>query len=341
VVITWTLVAVIVLVIGWLAFEFTNGCHDTAHACATVVASGSLTYNQAVVMSGVANAFGALISVKFGGAAVAMFVTKVVHADAVSLHLIFAALVPGVLWNIWTAFKGHPVSSTHCLLSSLIGAGVAAAGLGAVAWHELGTALMYLFLAPVIGYVLSWLVAVTTVRFFGKPGTNAKLEKALPKVQIASSFAVSFAHGNNDGQKVMGIIMMILACAYPLQFTTSHVEWWVVALCALSIGIGTMIGAGPTMQTVGHKMSGKQITSYDGSIVEFVTASLIFVGGRFGMPLSTTQTCTGSILGAAQGVHGAGAQWGTVKKVIRSWLLTFIVCPPVAYLAYVIVKAIF
>jgi inorganic phosphate transporter, PiT family len=335
------LLAVIVLIIGWLAFEFTNGCHDTAHAVATSIASGALSYRNAVVMSGIANAAGAAFSMVMTGAAVALFIPKIVSSGAVSLHLIGAALVPGTLWNIWTAFKGRPVSSTHCLLSSLIGAGVAAAGLAGVHWKELGLALASLFIAPIIGYALALGLSKLLIRLLGAPGTNPKAEKALPYIQVGSAFTVSFAHGNNDGQKVMGIITMLLAAAYPAMYSTTHVEWWVVALCAVTIGVGTMIGAGPTIRTVGHKMSSKKITSYDGALAESVTAGLILWGGHLGLPLSTTQTCAGSILGASRGIHGGRMQWDTVKKIVSSWLLTFLVCPLGAAASYFLLKAIF
>lgn len=337
----WTLTVVVILILGWLVFEFTNGCHDTAHACATIVASGTLSYRQAVTMAGIANGLGALFSMLMTGAAVALFIPKIVAPGAISMHLIAAALVPGTLWNIYTAFNGRPVSSTHCLLSSLIGAGVAAAGLGGVVWHELSTALLFLFISPVVGYFLALSVALVAARFLGKPGENAKVEKALPYVQITSAFTVSFAHGNNDGQKVMGIITMLLAAAYPAMYSNTHVEWWVVGLCALTIGIGTMIGAGPTMRTVGHKMSNKQITSHDGAIADFTTAFLILLGGRFGLPLSTTQTCTGSILGASRGVHGGRMQMATIKKILTSWGLTFVFCPAGAAISYLLLKAMF
>lgn len=323
-----------------LLFEATNGAHDTAHACATSVASGALTYNQAVWMSGVCNALGASVSLVWGGATVALFIPKIVASDSISLELIFATLLPGTVWNIWTAYKGRPVSSTHCLLGSLIGAGIASAGWQGVNFHELGLALISLFAAPLIGYTLAFSLAWLLVRCIGNSETsNPKSEYALQKVQIVSAGLVSFAHGNNDGQKTMGIITMLLAATWPASYTIGHVEWWVVALCALAIGIGTIIGAKPTMNTVGHEMSSKKITFYDGACAELVTAFLVFFGGRLGLPLSTTQTCTGSVLGAAKGAHGASPKMEMIKKIIKSWFLTFPITAFAAAALFLLLKA--
>lgn len=307
-----------------LAFEFTNGGHDTAHAAGTVVASGALSYWPAVCLSGFANALGAGVSVLLTHGAVALFIAKVVAPGDHWAALIGGALIPGLAWNLYTCFRGSPVSSTHCLLGGLTGAGVAAAGMAGVHWKELGLALLSLLLAPFIAYVLAYLVAsILQLVYWALPASKQKVKSHLPKLQIGTSFLVSFAHGNNDGQKTMGILMVLLACAYPSLYTTSSVVWWVVALCSLAIGAGTIIAAGPTMRAIEHKMSQKKITAETGTVSELVTVGLIMWGGATGVPLSTTQTCMGSILGAARGSDAANPQWRNIVGFVKNWILTF------------------
>jgi PiT family inorganic phosphate transporter len=317
--------AIFAIVLAY-AFEACNGFHDTAHACATSVASGALTYRQAVWMSGIFNALGAATA----GTAVAVFITKIVSTHVISMQLVVSTLLAGLVWNLYTWYKGIPVSSSHCLIGSLVGAGLAAAGWSGVNLAEFYKALISLFTSPFIGFVLAMIVARVIVRFAGKPGTSATADKWMPWAQRATAAAVSYGHGANDGQKTMGIVTLILIAGFGYGDVASiggklAIPMWVVLTCAATIGLGTVFGARRIIDTVANKLSVEKITYHDGLAAESVTAVLVLWGSHLGLPLSTTQTCTSSVLGASRGVHRRDTlNWVTIRKMVAAWIATFI-----------------
>jgi PiT family inorganic phosphate transporter len=315
-----------------LFFESVNGFHDTAHAAATSIASGvfafrpiefrlfgkhyviELNWTRYWIPVGIAcicNFLGAY----YGGEAVALFIPKIIHFTPVPLRLIMAALMAAAGWNLFTWWKEIPVSSTHCLIGALTGAGIAAVGSDGVGFKELGMALAGLAAAPFIAYVLALIFAKMIKLVFGKPGTGGRFEQILRWLQVVSSMMVSTGHGRNDGQKTMGIIAMTSAIAAGTAVPQS-IPHWIVLLCASCIALGTAIGAGKIIRTVGEKLSTRPLTFHDGLAAETITAGLIHGASFIGLPLSTTQTCTCAVLGAAAGIHSEKAMaWATFKKL--------------------------
>lgn len=328
------------------AFEAVNGFHDTAHACATSVASGvfgtkkvrllgfdiDTRYWVPVILSGIFNFLGALTA----GTAVAMFIPKIVAADAVSMRLVMAALLGGFLWNLWTWHKGIPVSSTHCLIGSLVGAGIAAAGIHGVSAYQFFWAVGSLFVSPFIGYFAAMILARVLVALFGKPGEGGAGEHFLRYSQVLSSAAVSYGHGANDGQKTMGVVTLILSVAFGYSLKNG-VPFWVIASCAACMALGTIFGASRIIHTVGEKLSTEKISFHDGFSAEMVTAALVLWGSKLGLPLSTTQVCTGSVLGAARGVHHRDTMnWKTGLTMAAAWFVTFVATGVVSLIVYTV-----
>lgn len=322
-----------------LIFDFVNGFHDTANAVATVIYSGALKPRVAIAMSATLNLLGALLV----GTTVAMFITSVVPVGVVSLHLVVSVLLAGLAWNLVTWWRGLPVSSSHCLLGSLVGAGVAAAGYGGINPASLEKAIVALIVSPIIGFIAAYILTWTLARVLSIGAKAAVVEtsekdfsrqkvtwfkKALPWLQILSSASVSFSHGGNDGQKTMGIITLILATSFAsLGYTTTHVPFWVVVAAASAIGLGTAIGGGRVIRTVGEKLSNKKIDAVHGCVAEFTTAATVFTASSMGVPVSTTHVLTSAVVGATEGLYGRGhTNMSTMKSVLLAWLLTLPVC---------------
>lgn len=309
-----------------LAFDFVNGFHDTANACATVIHSGAMRPWLAITMSGVLNFLGAATV----GTSVAMFITKIIPPGAATVTMITAVLLSGLFWNVFTWWKKLPVSSSHCLIGSLVGAGIAAGGIAGVNFHELLKALASLVVSPVIGFAIAFGVAWLLARLVARLGNRAG--KVLPYVQIASSAAVSYSHGSNDGQKTMGIMAMILAGTFASYHdATKHIPIEVVLSAAAAIGVGTMIGGGRIIETVG-KMSLKPIDPVHGCAAELTTAATVAGASLVGVPVSTTHVLNSAVVGGAYALHGGGStDPKLIGSIIKAWILTMPVTAALAY----------
>jgi PiT family inorganic phosphate transporter len=318
-----------------LAFDFVNGFHDTANACATIVYSGVLRPWVAIGMSALLNFLGAILV----GTTVALFITSVIPLHTVTLPLILAVLLAGLFWNVITWWKGLPVSSTHCLIGSLVGGGLAAAGASGITWAAFYKALIALAVSPIIGFVVALIIGAIAHKLV--PDAEAESEtswkhKVLPWLQILSSASVSFSHGSNDGQKTMGIITLILATQFAaLGYSTTHVPFWVVLAAASAIGLGTATGGWRIMETVGKKLSHKSMSPKHGSAAEITTAVTVFTSSFIGVPVSTTHVLTSGVVGATWGIHGRKhINPSTLKSIVLAWLLTLPVTAVLAAIAY-------
>lgn len=304
-----------------LLFDFVNGFHDTANAVATVIYTKALKPNTAIIMSGLLNFAGALLV----GTAVAKVITKIIPADTVTLSLVVSVLVGAVIWNIGTWYFGLPVSSSHCLIGSLFGAGIAANGVSGVNWNELNKVIMALILSPIAGFTIGALLTGLVVRLFPQASDgSSKQSKLLRHMQILSSASVSFTHGTNDGQKTMGIITLILATQFAgMGYTYDEVPFWVMVAAATAIGIGTMIGGWRIIRTVGTKITREKLTYAHGFGAEFSTAAIIYAASLIGAPISTTHTLTSAVAGGTVPSHG----WDkinkkTLKVILLAWIFT-------------------
>lgn len=327
---TGEMLLLVLLVITALGFDFTNGFHDTGNAMATSIATGALKPKVAVGISAVLNLVGAFLSVE-----VAATITKDVlniqqtSGDVVTgltpttaLLIIFAGLIGGILWNLFTWLFGLPSSSSHALFGGLIGSGIAAIGLSGINWHGvLSKIIVPALFAPVIACIVAacgtWLVFAITRRI----DANRK-EAGFRYGQIASASLVSLAHGTGDAQKTMGVIAMALIVTGHLDASTvSHgLPFWVVFFCAAAIAIGTYLGGWRIIRTLGKGLV--EISSPQGMAAEASSAAIILTSSAAGMALSTTQVATGSILGSGVGKKGAQVRWSVAGRMAVAWMTT-------------------
>ena len=336
-------IILVLLIATALAFDFTNGFHDTGNAMATSIATGALKPKAAVLLAGVLNLVGAFLSVE-----VALTVTtsvlkvqdpKTGHLlpgiDAsMGLTIIFAGLIGGILWNLLTWLFGIPSSSSHALFGGLIGAGLAALGLKGVNWAGVTQkVLIPAVAAPLIAGLVAacgtWLVYRITQRVL-----KNRRETGFRWGQIATASLVALAHGTNDAQKTMGVIALAL-------ITTGHLTGdvkndglppWIIASCAVAIGLGTYLGGWRVIRTLGKGLV--EIESPQGLAAEASSAAIILSSSAAGMALSTTHVATGSILGSGVGKPGAQVRWAVAGRMAVAWLVTLPAAALVGALSY-------
>jgi inorganic phosphate transporter, PiT family len=332
--VTFELFLLIIVVITALAFDFTNGFHDTGNAMATSIASGALKPKVAVTMSAVLNLVGAFLST-----AVAAAIAKgLVDPGLVSLELVFAGLVGGIVWNLLTWLLGLPSSSSHALIGGIVGAMLAAAGASGVVWTGLvSKVLVPAVLAPVMAAIIAgvatWLV-YRTVR--GVP--EKRTEKGFRYGQIGSAALVSLAHGTNDAQKTMGVIFLALIAYGSASKSDPMPPFWVIFSCAVAIALGTYLGGWRIIRTLGKGLV--EISPPQGMAAETSSAAIILLSSHFGYSLSTTHVATGSILGSGLGKPGAEVRWGVAGRMATAWLITLPAAGVVGAITYFVVNGI-
>jgi PiT family inorganic phosphate transporter len=318
------LIVLVIVIITALAFDFTNGFHDTANAMATSIATGALGPRTAVAMSGVLNLVGAFLSVEVaktvsGG----LLNISTVHHMAL-LQIVFAGLVGGILWNLMTWLFGIPSSSTHALFGGLIGAAMAALGASGVIWSGnestglINKIIVPAVLAPFVAAIVAGLSTYMIYRL-NRASDETKVRKAFRVGQIGSAALVSLAHGTNDAQKTMGVIFMALV-AYGTYTNHDSIPMWVKICCALAIALGTYLGGWRIIRTLGKGLV--EIEAPQGFAAEASSAAIILTSAQFGLPLSTTHAATGSILGTGLGRPGAEVRWGVFGRMTVAWVIT-------------------
>jgi inorganic phosphate transporter, PiT family len=305
-----------VVVIGTaLAFEFTNGFHDTANSMATSIATGALPPRVAVAVAGVLNLGGAFLSTE-----VARTVSGgIVDDGRVSLVMVFAGLVGAILWNLVTWLLGLPSSSSHALFGGLIGAVWVGAGGSAV---HFGAVMSKIVVPALLSPLIACLVAlIATVLAFSltRRVRAGSARRGFRAGQIGSASLVALAHGTNDAQKTMGVITLTLISGGVLA-GGSGPPWWVVLVSGVTIAIGTYVGGWRIIRTMGKGLT--DITPAQGFAAETSSAAVILASSHLGFPLSTTQVCTGGVLGSGLGARLARVRWGVAGRIAVSWLLT-------------------
>lgn len=306
----------LIVVVTALAFDFTNGFHDTGNAMATSIASGALAPRVAVALSAVLNLVGAFLST-----AVAATIAKgLIDANLVTLELVFAGLVGGIVWNLLTWLLGIPSSSSHALIGGIVGATIAAVGLRGVIWSGVVSkvivpAVVAALLATLVGAVGTWLVYRTT-----RGVAEKRTERGFRRGQIGSASLVSLAHGTNDAQKTMGVIFLALMSYGAVSTTASVPPLWVIVSCAVAMAAGTYLGGWRIIRTLGKGLV--EIKPPQGMAAESSSAAVILLSAHFGYALSTTQVATGSVLGSGVGKPGAEVRWGVAGRMVVAWLVT-------------------
>ena len=319
-------VILVVVVVTALAFDFTNGFHDTANAVATSIATGALKPRTAVLIAGILNLVGAFLSVE-----VAKTISSGLLDDSkITPTVIFAGLVGAIVWNLLTWLVGLPSSSSHALIGGLIGATVVAAGADAVKFAGLlGKVLLPAVLSPIIAGIIALIATHLAYRITAR-AAQGTVAKGFKLGQIVSGSMVALAHGTNDAQKTMGVITLTLITAGALPADAGP-PFWVILSSGLAIALGTYAGGWRIIHTLGMRVSA--IQTQQGFAAGTSTATVILTSSHLGFPLSTTQVATGSIFGAGAS-RGAGAvHWSLARHVLLAWLLTLTAAAAVGALA--------
>ncbi|NUP21093.1 MAG: inorganic phosphate transporter [Streptomyces sp.] len=304
-----------IVVVTALAFDFTNGFHDTANAMATTISTGALKPKVAVAMSAVLNLVGAFLSVE-----VANTISKgLVDETGIRPEVIFAALVGAILWNLLTWLVGLPSSSSHALMGGLIGATVASAGIGAVHGDALITKVLIPAIAAPLVAGIAALLATRLTYTLGKKADGNASKKGYRAGQIASAGLVSLAHGTNDAQKTMGIITLALVAGGAVA-PDSDPPMWVILSAGLAIALGTYLGGWRIIRTMGKGLTDLQ--PQQGFAAQTSAATVILASSHLGFSLSTTHSVSGSVMGAGLGRKGGVVRWSTATRMFVAWGLT-------------------
>lgn len=316
-----------------LAAEFTNGLTDAPNAIATVIATRVLSPGKAVLMAGVLNIVGVLVT----GTAVAFTIgTGIVDPNIIDLHTVAAALLTIIVWTMLAWYFGIPTSETHEMLAGLAGAGFATAGVSALLWSGWQKVLLRLGLSTVIGFALGYVVMLVIYWLFRRMG-YASVRSVFGRLQILSAGFMAFSHGSNDGQKFMG--MFALALTLGGVFSEFHIPIWVILICGITMGIGTSVGGWRIIKTMGFKMT--KLEPVQGFAAETSAGASILLASSLGIPLSTTQTINMAIVGVGSTKRLSAVRWGITAQIVMTWLITFPACAVLGYLFALILKPIF
>ena len=320
---TTELIILVIVVLTALAFDFTNGFHDTGNAMATSIATGALKPKTAVALSASLNLVGAFLSVEVArsvGSGIVNLDRIDVTSDGPALMLIvFTGLVGGILWNVLTWLLGLPSSSSHALFGGLIGSALVAIGFDGVQWMGvLSKIIVPAVLSPVIAAIVSatgtWLVYRIAA-----PVADERKHSGFRKGQVSTASLMSLAHGTNDAQKTMGVIFLALVASGSLN-SDDAIPLWVKAACALAIALGTYLGGWRIIRTLGKGIV--EVDTPQGVAADGASAAIILTSSHFGMALSTTHVASGSILGSGLGRKGAEVRWSVAGRMVVAWLIT-------------------
>ncbi|WP_114973116.1 inorganic phosphate transporter [Rhodoferax ferrireducens] len=326
---------VIVLVVLAILFDFMNGFHDAANSIATVVSTGVLKPGQAVLFAAVFN-FLAIFIFHFG---VAATIGKgLAHPGVVDVHVVFGALVGAISWNFITWYYGIPSSSSHALIGGIVGAVMVKAGASALVLSSVMKTVVFIFVSPVMGFLLGSLMLIAVSWAFRR-STPSRVDKWFRSLQLVSAGAYSLGHGGNDAQKTIGIIwMLLIATGYTAVGDTSP-PTWVVLSCYAAIATGTLFGGWRIVKTMGQRLT--KLKPVHGFCAETGGAITLFTAAILGIPVSTTHTITGAIVGVGATQRASAVRWGIAGNIIWAWILTIPASAFVAAIAYWISLQIF
>ena len=322
-----------------LAFDFTNGFHDSANSISTVISTKVLSPQRAVVFA----AFFNFIAAFFFGVAVAATISKIINLDYVDAlivpYIILAALLGAIGWNLITWYSGLPTSSSHALIGSLAGAGISAAGFAAIKLGTIDTVIIFMVLSPIIGFIIAFLF-MACVLWISKGAQRMVAERHFRRLQLCSAAAYSFSHGTNDAQKTIGIITPLLFSIGYYGATVDPnnlpVPVWVIVAAYGAIAIGTLSGGWRIVKTMGYRIT--RLRPVDGFAAETSGAATIIGASIAGIPVSTTHVISSSIMGVGA-TQGTGyVRWGVARRIMWAWILTL---PVSAFMGYVFFSVIF
>jgi len=317
-IISLPLIAVIAIVLTW-AFDFVNGFHDSANSIATIVATKVLTPVQAVTMAAFFNFMGFVV---LGSAVAAMIQTGIINQNLISerygLELVLSALLGAISWNLITWWLGIPASSSHALVGGLLGAGGAAIGLDAVNWDGIAKVAAFIVVSPLAGFIAGFLIVAFVIRTMFRI-RRTKVNRWFRRLQLISSASYSMTHGANDAQKGMGIIMLVLV-ASEAAAPTDKAFLWVALSCYTALALGTFFGGWRIVKTMASRIT--KLDPYQGFSAETGAAIMLAATAHLGIPVSTTHTISGSIMGVGSAKRASAVRWGIGRRLIIAWVMT-------------------
>jgi PiT family inorganic phosphate transporter len=326
---------VIMLVVLALAFDFMNGFHDAANSIATVVSTGVLKPTHAVLFA----AFFNLVAIFVFHLSVAATVGKgIVQPGVVDTHVVFGALVGAITWNILTWYYGIPSSSSHALIGGIVGAVIAKAGAGSLIASGIGKTVLFIFISPLMGFLLGSLMMVLVFNVFRR-ATPSRVDRWFRRLQLVSAGAYSLGHGGNDAQKTIGIIWLLLIATGYVAAGDKAPPGWVVVSCYFAIAMGTMFGGWRIVKTMGQKIT--KLKPVGGFCAETGGAMTLFIATALGIPVSTTHTITGAIVGVGSTQRASAVRWGVAGNIVWAWIFTIPASAFVAAVAYWVSLQIF
>lgn len=319
---------VVVLVALALIFDFMNGFHDAANSIATVVSTGVLKPGQAVVFA----AFFNVIAIFIFHLSVAATVGKgIVAPGVVDTYVVFGALVGAITWNFITWYYGIPSSSSHALIGGIVGAAIGKAGVGSLLQAGIFKTIVFIFVSPLLGFLLGSLMLLLVSWVF-RGFRPLRIDKWFRRLQLLSAGAYSLGHGGNDSQKTIGIIWMLLIATGYTASGDALPPTWVIVSCYAAIGLGTMFGGWRIVKTMGQKIT--KLKPVGGFCAETGGALTLFLATALGVPVSTTHTITGAIVGVGSVRRASAVRWGVAGNIVWAWILTIPASAFVAAVAY-------
>jgi PiT family inorganic phosphate transporter len=325
---------VLLLISLALIFDFLNGFHDAANSIATIVATRVLSPNYAVIWA----AFFNFVAFLFFGLHVADTIGKgIVDVNIVDSHVIFATLIGACSWNLITWWFGIPSSSSHALMGGLVGSAVVKAGAGSIIASGLIKTLAFIIISPTLGMIFGLTIGFFVYRLFQKSNPR-KVDSIFRRGQLVSAALYSLGHGGNDAQKTMGIIAITLYTG-GLLGDNFHVPFWVVISCHSAIALGTLFGGWRIVKTMGNKIT--KLKPVDGFCAETGGAITLYIASFFGIPVSTTHTITGAIVGVGSLKRLSAVKWGVAGRIVWAWILTIPAAAVISMITYVISNRFF
>lgn len=322
---------ILFLIVLALAFDFLNGFHDSANSIATIVSTRVLSPRLAIVWA----AFFNFIAFLFFGLHVANTIGKgIIDIAIVDNYVIFGTLIGACAWDVITWYFGLPTSSSHALIGGMIGAALVKSGSGSLVWKGILKTATFIFVSPILGLILGLAFGIIVYWLFRK-SVPSQVDHIFRKGQLISAALYSLGHGGNDAQKTMGIIASLLFST-GLLGSKFYIPFWVVIICHTAIALGTMFGGWRIVKTMGQKVA--KLKPIDGFCAESGAAVTLFTSSAFGIPVSTTHTITGAIMGVGSLKRLSAVKWGVAGRIVWAWILTIPCSAAISALAYILIK---
>ncbi len=319
---------VVVLVMLALAFDFMNGFHDAANSIATVVSTGVLKPGQAVMFAAVFN----FIAIFVFHLSVAATIGKgLAQPGVVDVHVVFGALIGAISWNFITWYYGIPSSSSHALIGGIVGAVISKAGASALVVSSITKTVVFIFVSPLMGFLLGSFMLIAVSWTFRR-STPSRIDRWFRRLQLVSAGAYSLGHGGNDAQKTIGIVWMLLIATGYTEVGATSPPTWVVLSCYTAIAMGTLFGGWRIVKTMGQRLT--KLKPVHGFCAETGGAITLFIAAVLGIPVSTTHTITGAIVGVGATQRASAVRWGIAGNIIWAWILTIPATAFVGAIAY-------